>query len=54
MGIPALFPVRLCHGQKGKEGLKIAGLLVIRAVASPAISKCPSKYYLPLTAEETY
>lgn len=52
MGIPALFPVPLSHGQKGKEDLKIAGLLVIRAVASPTISKCLPKFYLPLTAKE--
>lgn len=26
MGIPALFPVPLCQGQKGKEGLKIAAV----------------------------
>lgn len=39
MGIPALFPVSLWWGQRGKEGLKTAWLLVISSAASPTTQK---------------
>lgn len=43
----------LCLSDKGKEGLKIAWLLVIRAMASPTILKHLPKCNLSLTVEFT-